>query len=106
MPLTLPDLVIAKRLLVRAAVIWAGVRGCYALAVLLLAGVFGAPELRLPITTDVAIAALTVGLVLMEVKRRHEAILLANLGVPLTSVALLAAVPALVGTAILSALAP
>ena len=62
----------------------------------LLAGELGPPPLSFGLPGSITIATMCGGLVLLDVLRRREGTLLANLGIPLRTVFLVGAMPAVV----------
>jgi len=90
-------------LLRRAAALWLAGRLMVAAFALLAARAPGAAPVtaanivRLGVVTGLAFSALVAGLTLLDVARRHEAILLANLGVSRAGVFGLALLPPLLG---------
>ena len=84
---------IVRAYLVRGAVVWVGARLMIS-AVLFLAGVNPG---RVGIGVSVAIIAIAVALGFVETRRQRERVLLANLGVSLSSLATLPGAPAIAG---------
>jgi hypothetical protein len=83
-------------LLFRAALIFAAAAGESILVV---------PSLSLGLPASVSLIAMCGAIVVVDVLRRHERIFLANLGVSLRPVALIGAIPALLGEAMTTAVA-
>lgn len=97
-PLTrLPNPEFARKFLVDGAVIWALVRIALAGVATLPESPFGPPSLDLGLPASITLSTICGALVLLDVLRRRESILLANLGIPLRAVALTGAVPAAIG---------
>ena len=90
----LPNPEFSRKFLVVGAAAWVLVRVAFALA-LAIADVPVPPPLILEPPASVAVVAICSGLVVLDVLRKRERILLANLGVPLGAVALIGAIPAL-----------
>jgi hypothetical protein len=77
----------------RASLVWLGLRA----AMLALAGTLsGAGGASVDLYSSVLIIVVTVALVLWDGRRRNEHLFLANLGVPLRALAIIAALPPLV----------
>ena len=93
----LPDRIFAQPLLVRGALLWAGVRSAMALIAWLMAGMEGAPTLEVTVKAAAWIVLVVGGLGILELRRRNEHLLLANLGIYQRTLGLLAAAPALLG---------
>lgn len=102
---TLPDPVVTRRLLVRAAVLWFGTRVLFGFAGLLAAGVLGPPSIVVAPHTAIAIACVVGALGVLDVRRRHEHLLLANLGVSQWPVWTLSMVPALIAEGLVALVA-
>lgn len=93
----LPERLFAVALLRRALYLWIGVRLLVALA-----GGGGAASrglLPLPLRATGLVVLLVAFLSLLEARRRNEHVLLANFGVPQTSLAALSALPAIMAEA-------
>ena len=101
----LPNPEFARRFLIDGAVIWAVLR-CALFAVVIVApDRFGPPTLALGLPASLTLVTLCGALGLLDVLRRRESILLANLGIPLRAVFLTGAVPALIGETLTTLLA-
>ena len=74
---------------------WVLIRAAFAFVEGEAADVLGPSSLALELPALVAIIAISGSFVVLDVLRRHERILLANLGVSLGAVALIGAIPAL-----------
>ena len=79
----------------RGAAAWVLVRAAFAYVSAESADVLGRPSLTLELPALLALIAICSSLVVLDVLRKHERILLANLGVSLGAVALIGAIPAL-----------
>ena len=101
----LPDPVITRALLVRAAFLWLGTRVLFAFAGLLAAGILGPPSLTVAPHTAIAIACLVGALGVLDARRRHEHLLLANLGVSLWPVWIISLAPALIAEGVVALVA-
>ena len=102
----LPNPEFARRLLIDGSILWVLLRVAHFVVGALAADQLGAPTLAIGLPAAATIVTLTGALTLLDVLRRREGILLANLGVPLRAVVVTGAIPALigeVGAAILSA---
>ena len=99
----LPNPEFTRKFLVVGAAAWVLVRVAFALA-LAIADV-PVPPLILEPPASVAVVAICSGLVVLDVLRKRERILLANLGVALGAVALIGAIPALVAETAITLLA-
>ena len=64
--------------------------------------IFVVPSLSLGLPASLSLIAMCATIVVVDVLRRHERIFLANLGVSLWPVALIGAIPALLGEALTS----
>jgi len=93
----IPDRVFTRPLLVRGLLIWGASRACLAVVVWLMSGL--EDPLTFAVTAKAAIWIAVVAGVLgwLELRRRHEHLLLANLGVRERTLGLLAAAPGLLG---------
>jgi hypothetical protein len=102
----LPNPEFARRFLIDGTILWVLLRVGHFLVGALAADQLGPPTLAIGLPAAAALVTLTGALTLLDVLRRREGILLANLGVPLRAVVVTGAVPALIGevvAAILSA---
>lgn len=84
---------------------WIVIRATLYLIVSAAAGAFEPPTLTLGPLASLWLVAICSFLVVLDAVRRHERILLANLGVPLGAVALIGAIPALLAETMTSILA-
>jgi hypothetical protein len=91
----LPNPEFSRTFLVCGAAAWVLVRVAFVLASALLVDVLGPAPLILEPPASLAVVAICSGLVVLDVRRKHERILLANLGVALGAVALIGAIPAI-----------
>ncbi|MGE5925725.1 MAG: hypothetical protein ACM357_00095 [Gemmatimonadota bacterium] len=100
----LPDRTFAIPVLGRGLTIWAAARAALALASWLMAG--RAEPLTLAVTRGAsAWVVLVAGVLgLLEIRRRNEHLLLANLGVSQPTLAALAGIPALIGELVIAVL--
>jgi hypothetical protein len=100
----LPNPEFARRLLIDGAVMWALLRCVHYVVGALAADQFGAPTLSIGLPASFTLVIMSGALTLLDVLRRREGILLANLGVPLRAVLVTGAVPALIGETIVAIL--
>lgn len=92
-----PDPVFTRPLLARGLLIWGASRACLAVVVWLMSGL--EDPLTFAVTPKAAawIALVTAAVGWLELRRRHEHLLLANLGIRQPMLVLLAAAPAVLG---------
>ena len=101
----LPNPEFARRFLIDGAVTWALLR-CALVAVAVVSDdPLAAPTLNLGLPASVTLVTLCGALILVDVLRRRESILLADLGIPLRAVVLTGAIPALIGETLTTLLA-
>jgi hypothetical protein len=107
-----PNPEFARKFLIDGALVWVFLR----IALPLMAAVFGggtgsgpgAPGLSLGLPASITLVTLAGALVLTDVLRRRESVLLGNLGIPLRAVFITAAIPAAVAelaTSLIAAMA-
>ena len=107
-----PNPELARRFLIDGALVWVFLRITLPLAVAgfgsNLGAALGAPGLSLGLPASITLVTLTGAIVLIDVLRRRESVLLGNLGIPLRAVFITAAVPAAIGelaTSLIAAMA-
>jgi|SRR5690349_9722716 len=101
----LPDPVITRTLLVRAAFLWLGTRILFGFAGVSASALFGQPSIAVAPRTAIAIACIVGLLGVLEARRRHEHILLANLGVSQWPIWIISVAPALIAEGIVALVA-
>jgi hypothetical protein len=88
---------VGRAYLTRGALLWASIR--------VLAGVLfvvlDSNPAHVPLIVSASIVSLVFALSYMDLRRRHEKVLLHNLGIPAAFVVIVAAVPAIVGESII-----
>ena len=84
---------------------WVLVRAAFAFVSEAAKDVLGPPTLTLELPAMLALIAICSAFVVLDVLRRHERLLLANLGVSLGGVAVVGAIPALVAETAVTLLA-
>ena len=92
-----PSALIARTFFARGALLWAGTRALLS-AVFLLGGV---DPMRLTLGSIILVLAATIGVGAADILRRHEGLLLANLGVSRATAIAFFALPALFGEIVL-----
>ncbi len=97
----LPSLSLSRRLFVRALWVWLLGRLFFEAASALPAGRLPVPPMSLTLPGVTAFAAITAALALVDVARRNERLLIANLGVRLYVVAAIGALAALAGETVI-----
>ena len=95
--LRMPDWTFTGPLLGRSALIWASARACLAFVNWAVAGFAGPFSLAVTAKAAIWTAAVVGVLGVLELRRRNEHLLLANLGIPQRTLAALATVPAILG---------
>jgi hypothetical protein len=89
----LPNPLILRWYVARALRLWVATRAIASLAL-----AFGQEDpLHVPVRLSIALVAMSVGVCLLEVRIQHERALFANLGIPLGTLAMISALPAVVG---------
>jgi hypothetical protein len=98
----LPDRRFSAKFLLTGLAAWAITRAGLAFGGAATEDIFGPPPLALEIPTSLLLAAVCGAVVALDVLRRHERILLANLGVPLPVVVAIGAIPAIATESLIS----
>jgi hypothetical protein len=101
----LPNLEFGRRFLIDGTVIWVLLRCALYALVIVSPDRFGPPTLALGLPASVTLVTMCGALSLLDVLRRRESILLANLGIPLRAVVVTGAIPALIGETLMTLLA-
>ena len=95
-----------RKFLIDGIFMWIGIRIAIPLMVLVFGSPGGGPipvlELSLELPTSMTVVTLCGVLVVVDVLRRRESLLLANLGIPLRAVFITGMIPAAVGEAVTS----
>ena len=95
-----PNPELARRFLIDGALVWVFLRIALPLMAAAVGGDMGsgvgAPGLSLGLPASMTLVTLTGAVVLIDVLRRRESVLLGNLGIPLRAVFITAAIPAAV----------
>src|SRR5688500_3049870 len=91
-----PNPEFARRLLIDGAIIWVLLRFAIYVVGAVAADQFGPPSLAIGLPSALTLVTMSGALTLLDVLRRREGILLANLGVPLRVVLITGATPALI----------
>ena len=101
----IPNAEFARKLLIDGTLVWIFIR----IALPLISSVTGDPRatpgLSLGLPGSVTLVTLCGAVIVLDVLRRRESVLLANLGIPLRAVFLTGAIPAMIGEAVTSLLA-
>lgn len=100
--LLLPPRRLLRLILLRALLIWVGVR----LLILLAGAMIGELLLRVSALSVITIILVSVFLTLADLTRRREALFLANLGVPTRVMVMLSVIPVILGETAMALWAP
>ena len=101
----IPNPEFARKLLIDGTLLWIFIRIALPLISSVLSDTLGTPGLSLGLPGSVTLATLCGAIIVLDVRRRRENVLLANLGIPLRAVFLTGAIPAMIGETATSLLA-